>query len=361
MKKLLILMLSAALLLTACGQTMPSGPATQPPKDHRGIMGDALRTAMKLVYDPITVSHGEDYVIEWEDEGMEAHIRFLLDKPEGDILHSDVWDVQLLGIFAKRINGHDVMLTQPPEGWTQFDMSEILLVENKEGIWHEYEGRTFPDIVTLQDLRHFDSLQIFQTSDVSLTDLSGVEQCPHLVRLILPDSSPATLEPLAQMPWLIQLSLGGSTGERTVLDLSPMAGLPELEDLTLFGRELVSLEPLTTLPSLRTLDLGVEAIYPSLEPLTRSTVEYLDLGLSVDGRGKFDHLDYESLARIPNLTYLDIDNHTAFGVEECTAVLEGCLKLKYLDICYTPAANAIKDGDWEPDFSQLEAYMTLPD
>ncbi len=358
MKKLLCLLLAAALLLTACGQTPPP---TEPQPDHRGIMGDALRAATKLVYDPITVSHGEDYVIEWEDEGMEAHIRFLLDKPEGDILHSDVWDVQFLGIFAQRINGHDVMLTQPPEGWTQFDMSEILLVENKKGIWHEYEGRTFPDIVTLQDLRHFDSLQIFQTNDVSLTDLSGVEQCPHLIRLILPDSSPATLEPLAQMPWLIQLSLGGSTGERTVLDLSPLAGLPELEDLTLFGRELVSLEPLTTLPSLRTLDLGVEAIYPRLEPLTRSTVEYLELGLSVDGRGKFDHLDYESLARIPNLTYLDIDNHTAFGVEECTAVLEGCPKLKYLDISYTPAANAIKHGDWEPDLSSLEAYLAQPD
>ena len=361
MKKLLILILTAALLLTACGQTMPSGTVAQPSRDQRDIMGDAMRAVMELVYDSITVTHGGDYVIEWEDPGMEAHIRFLLDKPEGNILHSDVWNVQFLGIFAKSVNGYDIMLTQPPEGWTQFDMSEILLVENKEGIWHEYEERQFPDIVTLQDLRHFDSLQIFQTSDVSLTDLSGVEQCPHLVRLILPDSSPATLEPLAQMPWLIQLSLGGSTGERTVLDLSPLAGLPELEDLTLFGRELVSLEPLTTLPSLRTLDLGVEAIYPSLEPLTRSTVEYLDLGLSVDGRGKFDHLDYESLARIPNLTYLDVSNHTAFNVDDCTAVLENSPNLKYLDICYTPAANAIKDGDWEPDFSQLEAYMTLPD
>ena len=217
MKKLLILMLAAALLLTACGQTMPSGTAAQPSRDQRDIMGDAMREVMELVYDSITVTHGGDYVIEWEDPGMEAHIRFLLDKPEGNILHSDVWDVQFLGIFAKSVNGYDIMLTQPPEGWTQFDMSEILLVENKEGIWHEYEERQFPDIVTLQDLRHFDSLQIFQTSDVSLTDLSGVEQCPHLVRLILPRCAPASLEPLSKMTWLRNLSLADSG----TLDLTP--------------------------------------------------------------------------------------------------------------------------------------------
>ena len=83
MKKLLILILTAALLLTACGQTMPSGTAAQPSRDQRDIMGDAMREVMELVYDSITVTHGGDYVIEWEDPGMEAHIRFLLDKPGG--------------------------------------------------------------------------------------------------------------------------------------------------------------------------------------------------------------------------------------------------------------------------------------
>ena len=355
MKKLLILILTAALLLTACGQSMPSGTAAQPSRDQRDIMGDAMREVMELVYDSITVTHGGDYVIEWEDPGMEAHIRFLLDKPDGDILHSDVWDVQFLGIFAQRIDGYDVMLTQPPEGWTQFDMSEILLVENKEGIWHEYEERQFPDIVTLQDLRHFDSLQIFQTSDVSLTDLSGVEQCPHLVRLILPRCAPASLEPLSKMTWLRNLSLADSG----TLDLTPLAGLPELRDLTLGSCELESLEPLTELPSLRILDLA-EATYPSLEPLTRSTVEYLELDRSVFGRETYDAANYEYFTQIPNLIYLDVVNHIAFDPQVCTTVLEGCPNLRYLNIWYTGAAEAIADGDYEPDTSRLEAFATKP-
>lgn len=57
------------------------------------------------------MEHGEDYVIEWEDAGMEEHIRFLLDKPDGDILHSDVWDVQILTIQSDNGTPHDVMLT----------------------------------------------------------------------------------------------------------------------------------------------------------------------------------------------------------------------------------------------------------
>ena len=42
---------------------------------------------------------------------MEEHIRFLLDKPDGGILHSDVWDVQILTIQSDNGTHHDVMLT----------------------------------------------------------------------------------------------------------------------------------------------------------------------------------------------------------------------------------------------------------
>ena len=159
------------------------------------------------------------------------------------------------------------------------------------------------------------------------------------------------------MPWLKKLTLS-DCGK---LDLSPLTVLSELNVLSVDGCELVSLEPLAMLPSLRTLHLGFEATYPSLEPLTRSTVENLDLGLSVSGRDKYDSLDYAHLTQIPSLIYLDVSNHTAFDADDCTAVLENSPNLKYLDISYTPAANAIKEGDWEADFSQLEACLALPD
>ena len=355
-RKLTCLLL-VTLLLTACGQTTPATP----PKDHEQIIRDATTSLSRFSLEPVTVSHGEDYVIEWEDEGMEAHIRFLLDKPEGEILHSDVWDVQILTIQPGNGRPHDVMLTEPPEGWEHFEWEAVFWIEHKEGVWQEYGTKEFPDIRSLGDLRHFDSLQVFQADFTAaapqVEELTGVEQCPNLVSLSLYYVKPASLAPLSQMPWLEALDLSSSVA----VDLTPLEGLPKLRCLFLSECTLESLETVTTLPSLQMLYLNYLESYPSLEPLTRSTVEYLQLGLSIDGRGKFDSLDYAPLAKIPNLTYLDVSNHTAFNVDDCTAVLENSPNLKYLDICYTPAANAIKDGDWEPDFSQLEAYMTLPD
>ena len=39
----------------------------------------------------IEIKHGEDTPIVWEDTGMEAAVRLLLNCPEGTISRSDVW------------------------------------------------------------------------------------------------------------------------------------------------------------------------------------------------------------------------------------------------------------------------------
>ncbi len=359
MKKYFCLLLTVVLFLSACGQTTPSGSATQPQSNDMEIMNEAYSNAVPSAFEPITVPHGEDYVIEWEDAGMEAHIRFLLDKPEGDILHSDVWDVQYLAIFPQKplqVYGHDIMMTEPPNDMEQFDPSYFLLVANQEGIWKYYGDQNFPEIDSLRDLRHFDSLQRFQTAHIPLTDIFGVEQCPHLFSLAINGSRPATLEPLSKMPWLVELSLN-DCGE---LDLTPLEGLPNLRDLTLSQSIPQSLEPLTTLPSLQVLTMLAVVRCPDLEPLTRTTIQYFDMHLGVDGRGQFDHVDYSIFSRMPDLLWLDLTNHTAFDPEDCTALLEGSKTLKYLNIWYTGAAEAIADGDYEPDTSRLEAFTTKP-
>ena len=52
MKKLLILILAAALLLTACGQMASSGPATQPQSNDMEIMNEAYSNAVSSAFDP---------------------------------------------------------------------------------------------------------------------------------------------------------------------------------------------------------------------------------------------------------------------------------------------------------------------
>ena len=84
--KLFVWVLAAALLLCAC-----TGRPNQNLPDGRSDLSKCVVSERQVEIPSQTVEHGEDYVIQWEDPAMEAHIRFVLNQPEGDILHSDVW------------------------------------------------------------------------------------------------------------------------------------------------------------------------------------------------------------------------------------------------------------------------------
>lgn len=348
-------LLLVALLLTACGQTTPATPG----KDHQQLMIDASRSWFQYDIPPVEVSHGEDYVIEWEDEGMEAHIRFLLDKPDGDILHSDVWDVQVLVFDPQNGTPHDVMLSEPVEGFETFYWETIIYKQYMKQSWSVYDSKKFPEVKSLADLRHFDSLQrleVFGSMEDPI-DPAGLEHCSRLKHLTVYHVEDSLLSIAAMLP---ELEFFAFLTKNQPVDLTPLQGHPSLETLHLGGKDLVSLEPLATMPNLRALNLD-GSTFPSLEPLTQTGLEALTMGLGVADRGMYSDLDYEPLSRIKTLVYLELDNHTALDVDDCVKVLEGCTALKYLDISYTPAANAYADGDWEPDFSHLEAYMAKPD
>ena len=351
----IICLLLAALLLTACGQTTPATPG----KDHQQLIIDASRSWFQYDIPPVEVPHGEDYVIDWEDAGMESHIRFLLDRPDGDILHSDVWDVQVLVLDPQSGMPHDVLLKEPVEGFETFYWETIIYKQYMEQAWSVYDSQKFPEVKSLADLRHFDSLQrleVFGSMEDPI-DPAGLEHCSRLKHLSVYHVEDSLLSIAATLPELQYLAF---LPENQPVDLTSLQGHPTLETLHLGGKDLVSLEPLATMPNLRALNLD-GSTFPSLEPLTQTGLEALSIGLGQSARGMYSDLDYEPLSRIKTLVHLDLVNHTAFDVDDCAKVLEGCTALKYLDICYTPAANAYADGNWEPDFTMLEAYLAKPD
>lgn len=331
----LITLLLALLMLTACG----AATVSRPEQNVAQRVSDAYMEVKRYSLEPVTPEHGEDYVIEWEDPGMEAHIRFLLDKPDGDIRHSDVWDVQLLQIDT--VNDAGYMIIEPPQGYERIEWE--YLVYESEG--KDYGEQEFPAVQSLRDLRHFDSLQVFEgyfahTGSGSLygafqvKDLSGLEECRNLVVLGLSGIDPESLEPLA--------------------------GVTSLQQLYLTPLNSVSLEPITALPNLQLLSLAFLEDYPTLEPLTRTTVKYLDLSQSYFGRISLEPMDYEYLAQIPELYYLDVSNLPDFNEEACGAILEGCKNLRHLNISYTDAADAITWGRWDPDLSTLISFEGTP-
>lgn len=333
--KLFVWVLAAALLLCAC-----SGRPNQNLPDGRSEMGKWLSSETKIEIPSKTVEHGEDYAIQWEDPAMEAHIRFVLDKPEGDILHSDVWDIQALVLRASNPDGFDVALEQPTSG----DAFTFAMVTTDKNVRHSYNGTGFQNLTNLNDLRHFDSLQYFSYDSTAPygdpIDLSALEDCTGLKLLAITGTKPTTLAPLAALTELESLTLSNCGP----LDLSPLEGLPELSVLSLnFSDELASLEPLTTLPKLRYLNIGTGTTYPSLEPLTRTHIEFLDMGLGVGDEKTCKGLDYEPLTRMPDLQYLDLMNHLDLTADLCKRIAAGSPNLRGLDISYTPAADHSKE------------------
>lgn len=352
-----------------------------PNRDHAQMrMQEAQPAWEAAVITYAQTEHGEDYEIRWEDPGMEERIRYLLDKETEPVLHSDVWNVQVLSLHTNMklekggFDSTDVMLYDPedPEG----------------GIRRPYSGRQFPNIRSFRDLRHFDSLQRLESNipltkpafsdlsglescgmlkDVSLNylcpeslaplaglqnlesvllncrecpslDLSGLRDLPNLHCLQLLECGQTELSALANLSGLRQLMISGSG----TIDLAPLAQVQTLEQLFVSANAISGLETLEKLPGLCWLSMRADAL-PDLEPLTQTHIRYLDLSLDFMTQNQYREGNYEPLSRMQDLTWLNLAHHKPLDYESCLQIVEGNPGLKYLDISYTPAAE--RSGD----------------
>ena len=72
----------------------------------------AYRDSLEMPLSPVDAEHGEDAPIVWEDTGMEAAVRLLLNRPEGTISRSDVWNLNTLTITERTMfEGDSVTIT----------------------------------------------------------------------------------------------------------------------------------------------------------------------------------------------------------------------------------------------------------
>lgn len=261
------------------------------------------------VYPILTVEHAEDYVIEWEDEGMEAHVRFLLDKPEEDILHSDVWNIHYFSIAAN----HDALLEEPAEG----EVLHAAQIDENKALWMGHSVQ-LPAVCSLRDLRHFDSLQILSIEDSghpqALTDISGPEACENLQYFFLSSAAPESWEPISNMRSLEWLNISACS----MLDVKSLEGLANLSALSIGSTKIDSLEPVVSLP-----------------------IKYLRLWNGTTNKHLHDALDFKLLAQLNSLIYLDVTNNAAFTDSDCKLLLENLEQLETVDLSFTAAADVI--------------------
>lgn len=356
------LLICAMLLFSAC-----AGSLNLRPGPFRSEMQDVFVQQTTLTVPASHAEHGEDYVIEWQDPVMEKHVRKWLDRPKGDIYHSDVWDYQRVSINSGTGVG-DLIVKDAPDG---VDIGRnVNSNEQLAACAVSVEG-TYDPVTSLADLRHFDSLQVLcvNSKNVStpLQDLTGLEKCRNLVYLTLPSVESGAFAAFAEMDSVVKLKYGsdGIRADSNVSDLSALAQMKSLKMLWITGSEvdltqlagadlrvlrldvtrIGSLEPLKQMENLSFLQLCQGPEIDSFAPLAESSVQYLSMSLSQGAQETYKDMDYTPLTQMPQLIWLDLTNDITFDTETCKKLLANDTALKYLKISYTSAAKDAEELD----------------
>ncbi len=356
------LLICAMLLFSACASSLNLRPGP-----FRSEMQDVFVQQTTLTVPASHAEHGEDYVIEWQDPVMEKHVRNWLDRPEGDIYHSDVWDYQRVSINSGTGVG-DLLVKDAPDG---VDIGgNVSSNEQLAACAVSVEG-TYDPVVSLADLRHFDSLQVLSVNNrrgtPPITDLTGLEECKNLMLLSVPSVESSAFPTFAKLDSVVKLEYGSDEirADSNVSDLSALAQMKSLKMLWITGSEvdltqlagadlrvlrldvtrIGSLEPLKQMENLSFLQLCQGPEIDSFAPLAESSVQYLSMSLSQGAQEAYKDMDYTPLTQMPQLIWLDLTNNITFDTETCKKLLANDTALKYLKISYTSAAKDAEELD----------------
>lgn len=356
------LLICAMLLFSAC-----AGSLNLRPGPFRSEMQDVFVQQTTLTVPASHAEHGEDYVIEWQDPVMEKHVRKWLDRPKGDIYHSDVWDYQRVSINSGTGVG-DLIVKDAPDG---VDIGRnVNSNEQLAACAVSVEG-TYDPVTSLADLRHFDSLQVLSVNNrreaPPITDLTGLEECKNLMLLSVPSVESSAFPTFAKLDSVVKLEYGsdGIRADSNVSDLSALAQMKSLKMLWITGSEvdltqlagadlrvlrldvtrIGSLEPLKQMENLSFLQLCQGPEIDSFAPLAESSVQYLSMSLSQGAQEAYKDMDYTPLTQMPQLIWLDLTNNITFDTETCKKLLANDTALKYLKISYTSAAKDAEELD----------------
>lgn len=356
------LLICAMLLFSAC-----AGSLNLRPGPFRSEMQDVFVQQTTLTVPASHAEHGEDYVIEWQDPVMEQHVRKWLDRPKGDIYHSDVWDYQRVSINSGT-GVKDLLVKDATDG---VDIGgNVSSNEQLAACAVSVEG-TYDPVVSLADLRHFDSLQVLSVNNRRgaplITDLTGLEECKNLMLLSVPSVESSAFPTFAKLDSVVKLEYGSDEirANVNVSDLSALAQMKSLKMLWITGSEvdlaqlagadlrvlrldvtrIGSLEPLKQMENLSFLQLCQGPEIDSFAPLAESSVQYLSMSLSQGAQEAYKDMDYTPLTQMPQLIWLDLTNNITFDTETCKKLLANDTALKYLKISYTSAAKDAEELD----------------
>jgi len=243
---------------------------------------------------------------------------------QGNPLSHTALTVQIPALEARGVIVH--YDGQPPDLPIAFADPELeALVRTAIG---KPTGDLYDDDVVGVEFRYLDA------ASANISALGGLEHCKDLWTLILSGNQIQDLSPLAALNRLEDLSLE----HNDIADLTPLSGLTSLTKLMLGSNSIVDCSPLSGLTGLLELDLSANAVMDiaSLSDL----VQLRRLSLSTN-----EVVDIDALGTLVNLTALDAGDNSI----EDIAALASLAKLE----------DVILDNNQIDDLTPLTSLLKL--
>lgn len=318
--KRLILLLLSVVFLSGCDSPVDAEDGTEAGAETSGGLPDVWKDPDDITFENlgnfwveyIPVSHGVDEVIHFSDPGLEARVRLWVDKPEGDLYRSDVWDIHYIDVGIRAEGESFLFLKEPLQG-TGFRLVSDYVESEKKIV-----GKEVPGIRNLCDLAYFESLQIFRIGGhlERIEKISGVEKCENLSFFQLGENggrAPEDLEVIAEMNNLVWLSLNSVEN----MDLALVQDLEKLE----------------------VLDIG-RSSFLSLEPVAGMPLKVFMIGCDINTHDLVD-VDFAPLAELKELRRLDLCCVDSFTLED-VSYLKGLEHLKMLNLTGAKLQKEVK-------------------
>ena len=157
----------------------------------------------KPVFVPWEEAGLEDYVMDWQDENLEAAMREVTGIRAGNIMLSDVWEITCLDIRDREIS----------------DISALSGLTNLANL--ELGSNNISDISALSGLTNLTYLGLW---DNNISDISALNGLTNLTNLNLEDNNISDISALSGLMNLQYLHLSGNN----ISDYSPVSFVPNL-------------------------------------------------------------------------------------------------------------------------------------
>lgn len=229
-----------------------------------------------------------DTVVMFADPVIEAAIRVVLERPDGDIRKSELLEITVLG-----------------------DAS------GTGGAFGDISG----EITTLFDLKWLKNLTVLSLGGCGIKSLVGIEELNHLEILRLRRNDISDLEPLRDLVQLKELDLS----ENPIYDTSALCNLVNIESLGLGDCEKIDLSPVSGMSKLKILSAPFSNITDISMLGNKIDLEYLHLFHN-------NISDISSLKELTKLTYLELSLNNISDID----VLAGLPNLEYVGINDNP-------------------------